>query len=88
MNYIDNRGIHRSSGYILEGAESQLSQWLFQLLRFTNIDGHEFQNAILSDDAQNVRSIRLAVIRYERYSSGAGLKHASTGLVKGSLRVD
>lgn len=88
MNNINNRRIHRRRHDILIRAQLNLLQRPSQLLRLTDIDRHEFQDAVLRYDAEDERAAGLGVLRHEGDTSGARLDHACAGFVEGAFGVD
>ena len=73
VNHVDDRGIHGGGGQVVVGAQEDLTQRFAQPLRVAHIDGDEFENPVLGDDAEDVGSIGLAVVGDEGNATGAGL---------------
>lgn len=88
MNHIDDRSVHRCRGDVVVCAQQQLPKRTTQLLRIVYIDGNEFEDTVLGNNAENVGAICLAVIRDERDTAGAGLEHAPTGFIEGTFGVN
>lgn len=88
MDDINNRGIHRSRGDVIIRSKQELAQRTTELLRIGDIDGNEFQDTVLRDDAENVGPLGLAIAGDEGDTAGARFQHAPTGIVERALGVD
>lgn len=88
MNHVNDGCIHGRRGDIIVCSYQQLTQWAAQLLRIAHIDGDELQNAVLRNHTEDMGPIGLAIVRNEGDSACAGLEHAATGFVQGSLGIN
>ena len=62
MDNINNRCVHRRGSDIVICSEIYFLQRLAELLGFRDVHSHEFQDAVLCDDADHEGSFRLGVI--------------------------
>jgi len=61
LDDLDHRRIHMCVGQVLVRANMQVTQRLPQHLRLLDVDRNEFEDAILSQDADNHLALRLVV---------------------------
>lgn len=86
-DFNDGR-VHGRRCEVVVGPQQELPEWLPQFLSIPHIDGDKFQNAVLGDDAQEVRPVRLTVIGDKGNSASSGFEHTSAGIVKRSFGVN
>ena len=82
VNDIHDRRIHRGSGKIMVGSNVQVAQWFSEILRLPNIDGDEFEDSILRDDADDHVALSLIVGVNNRDTASARDDHAAAGLIE------
>ena len=88
MNEIDNGSFHHSSSEVAPSTDGHILERFLELLNLLDIDGDEFENTVLGDDADNGFAAGLVVHVDKRYPPGAALEHAAKCFVQGLGGVD
>ena len=88
MDDIKHGRLHLRRLQIFVATKLEMSQRFPKQLSLMNVDCNEFEDAVLSDNADNHGPSSLIVNIDQRNPAGSSLQHATTCFVKRPLRVD
>ena len=86
--HIENNRVHRTFYQMIVGSKLDIFQGLPQVLCISHIDGDEFEDTVLCDDARYHYPPCLAVTGYKWYSARSRCEQLAASFVEGPFWID